>query len=82
MQLNRIALTGFRNYEFETVEFKSGVNIISGKNAQGKTNLLESVCLLFPVESRQTDSSRFVFPCAFFPDMILTPLLNSTVSNS
>lgn len=58
MQLKRIALTGFRNYEFETVEFKSGVNIISGKNAQGKTNLLESVCMLSTGKSFRTRYDR------------------------
>ena len=40
MIIKRIALNGFRNYEWETVEFGSGTNVISGQNAQGKTNLL------------------------------------------
>lgn len=46
MKLKRIALTGFRNYEWETVELEDGINIISGLNAQGKTNLLEAVYML------------------------------------
>ena len=46
MKLNKTALTGFRNYEWETVEFEDGINIISGLNAQGKTNLLEAVYML------------------------------------
>ena len=46
MTVNRIALTGFRNYEWETVEFSPGTNVITGDNAQGKTNLLEAVYLL------------------------------------
>ena len=46
MKLKKIALTGFRNYEWETVDFEGGINIISGLNAQGKTNLLEAVYML------------------------------------
>ena len=46
MTVNKIALTSYRNYEWETVEFDRGTNVISGSNAQGKTNLLEAVCYL------------------------------------
>lgn len=46
MRVEKIALNGFRNYEWETVEFDSGTNVISGQNAQGKTNLLEAVYML------------------------------------
>ena len=46
MIVKRIALSGFRNYDFETVEFDPGTNVIAGENAQGKTNLLESVYML------------------------------------
>ena len=46
MRVEKIALSGFRNYEFETAEFDPGTNVISGQNAQGKTNLLESVYML------------------------------------
>ncbi len=46
MRIDRIAITGFRNYEWETIEFGSRTNVITGKNAQGKTNLLEAVYML------------------------------------
>ena len=46
MRVEKIALNGFRNYEWETVEFDPGTNVISGQNAQGKTNLLEAVYML------------------------------------
>ncbi|MBR1457291.1 MAG: DNA replication/repair protein RecF [Oscillospiraceae bacterium] len=46
MKLEKIALNGFRNYEWDTAEFASGTNVISGQNAQGKTNLLEAVYML------------------------------------
>lgn len=46
MKLKKIALNGFRNYEFATAEFDEGTNVICGRNAQGKTNLLEAVYML------------------------------------
>lgn len=36
-------MKNFRNYENKTVEFKDGLNVIIGRNASGKTNLLESL---------------------------------------
>lgn len=43
MVIKSIFLSNYRNYESETVQFCPGTNIIYGKNAQGKTNLLEGV---------------------------------------
>lgn len=46
MYLKNIKLTNFRNYNKLTVSFNKGINIIYGDNAQGKTNLLESIYVL------------------------------------
>ena len=43
MQLRKIRLEGFRNYDRMEAEFAPGVNLIVGRNAQGKTNLLEAI---------------------------------------
>ncbi len=43
MYIERVTLKNFRNYENKTVEFKDGLNVIIGRNASGKTNLLESL---------------------------------------
>ena len=43
MQIKTLELENFRNYESLAVEFAPGVNIIYGENAQGKTNILESI---------------------------------------
>ncbi len=45
MQVNKIELINFRNYEEKIMEFKSGVNIIKGPNAIGKTNILEGISM-------------------------------------
>lgn len=46
MIVNSVRLEGFRNYTDEIVELSPGINVITGENAQGKTNFLESVYLL------------------------------------
>ncbi len=43
MYIESVTLKNFRNYEKRTVEFKDGLNIVIGKNASGKTNLIESL---------------------------------------
>ena len=58
MRIKKIALTGFRNYEWETIEFADNTNVISGNNAQGKTNLLEAVYLLSYGKSFRTRFDR------------------------
>ena len=46
MELNELKLRNFRNYEEIELSFDPGVNLIVGKNAQGKTNLLEAISYL------------------------------------
>ena len=47
MQIKRLQLSDFRNYENEEIEFSEGQNIMFVENAQGKTNLLESIFYLW-----------------------------------
>ncbi len=54
MQVNRLILSDFRNYTDLDVEFCPGVNLIYGKNAQGKTNLLEALWLFTAAKSFRT----------------------------
>ena len=51
-------LNGFRNYEWETVDFSKETNVIYGPNAQGKTNLLEAVYMLSMGKSFRTRFDR------------------------
>lgn len=63
MKLTELQLNHFRNYEQLELELHPGVNLIIGDNAQGKTNLLESVCYLSTGRSfrttRQQELIRF-----------------------
>ena len=46
MQLSQLSTQGFRNLSSDPVTFGTGVTLITGENAQGKTNLLEAVALV------------------------------------
>ena len=46
MYLKKIKLKNFRNYKNTTIHFNKGVNILLGNNAQGKTNVIESIYTL------------------------------------
>lgn len=46
MWISEIEVKNFRNYQNENVNFNDGINIFLGDNAQGKTNLLESLYYL------------------------------------
>jgi len=51
MVIKNIKLINFRNYDNEFVEFNNRTNIIIGKNAQGKTNLIEPIYLVSTFKS-------------------------------
>ncbi len=46
MIIKSIKLCNFRNYSNISINFNEKMNILIGKNAQGKTNMLESICVL------------------------------------
>lgn len=46
MQIKKLFLQNFRNYENEVFGFSDGLNVLFGKNAQGKTNCAEAVFYL------------------------------------
>lgn len=46
MQIKTLTLRNFRNYEDETFSFSDGLNVLFGKNGQGKTNCAEAVFYL------------------------------------
>ena len=58
MTVNEITLESFRSYIDAHAEFSDGINIITGKNAQGKTNLLEAIFYLTCGRSFRTRADR------------------------
>ena len=54
MFLERLELTDFRNYESLRLDFQAPLALFVGRNAQGKTNILEAVLLLALARSPRT----------------------------
>lgn len=54
MHVASLQLSGFRNYRELSMVFSSGLNVIYGDNAQGKTNLLEAIYVLATGKSHRT----------------------------
>ena len=45
MFIRQLKLKNFRNYDYQEIDFNKNINIIYGNNAQGKTNIIESIFL-------------------------------------
>ena len=58
MIVRNVTLNGFRNYDIAQAEFCDGINVITGQNANGKTNLLEAVYCLTCGRSFRTRSDK------------------------
>ena len=51
MYIESIELSNYRNYSNVKVEFGKNTNILYGDNAQGKTNILESIYMAATTKS-------------------------------
>lgn len=58
MKIKSINITNFRNYSNQQVDFSDGLNVIIGKNAQGKTNLLEAIFICAIGRSPRTTKDK------------------------
>lgn len=62
MKINSLQLTNFRNYKKCQVQLSSGINVLLGENAQGKTNLLESLSFVSSLRSfRINNESQLIY---------------------
>lgn len=58
MVIESLDLKNFRNYDFLNMEFDDKINIIYGDNAQGKTNILESLYVCATSKSHRGSKDR------------------------
>lgn len=54
LYIKRVNLKNFRNYQALDIELGEGVNIFFGQNAQGKTNIIESIYIASTGKSHRT----------------------------
>lgn len=58
MYIKSLQLKNFRNYKELNIEFNKGINIFTGDNAQGKTNILESIYFCALGRSHRTNKDK------------------------
>ena len=58
MNIRYLKLINYRNYDNIQIPFNSGVNVFIGDNAQGKTNILESIYYCSIAKSHRTNKDR------------------------
>lgn len=58
MYIKDIHIKNFRNYKDTKLEFNKNLNLFLGKNAQGKTNLLESIYIMGLGKSFRTNKDQ------------------------
>lgn len=58
MYIQDLQLRNYRNYEGLEAEFENKVNVILGENAQGKTNVMESIYVLAMAKSHRTSNDK------------------------
>ncbi|MEK3951868.1 MULTISPECIES: DNA replication/repair protein RecF [Psychrobacillus] len=58
MYIERLELKDFRNYDSIEMNFSSKINVLIGENAQGKTNLMESLYVLSMAKSHRTSNDK------------------------
>ena len=59
MFIKKLQLQRFRNYTEEEFTFSDGINILTGQNAQGKTNAAEAIFLLCTGYSPRAHKDKF-----------------------
>ncbi|WP_042352992.1 DNA replication/repair protein RecF [Bacillus massiliigorillae] len=58
MYIESLKVKNYRNYEKLEVSFENKVNVILGENAQGKTNIMESIYVLAMAKSHRTSNDK------------------------
>ena len=58
MHIKQIQLKNIRTFENTSMDFSKGIHLITGSNASGKTNLLESILYLATTKSIQQQTTH------------------------
>lgn len=58
MYIESLKVKNYRNYNDTDIHFENKVNVILGENAQGKTNIMESIYVLAMAKSHRTSNDK------------------------
>ena len=77
MILTNLQLKNFRNYDSLDLSFNKKINIFIGNNAQGKTNILESIYVLSLTKSHRTNKDLYLIK----KDSLFTKIIGTINDN-
>ncbi len=77
MILTNLQLKNFRNYDSLDLSFNKKINIFIGNNAQGKTNILESIYVLSLTKSHRTNKDPYLIK----KDSLFTKIIGTINDN-
>ena len=77
MFLKKLTLKKFRNYDDLELNFDKNINIFIGNNAQGKTNILESIYVLALTKSHRTSKDTYLIK----QNSLFTKVIGDVVDN-
>ena len=77
MVLTNLQLKNFRNYDNLDLSFEKKINIFIGNNAQGKTNILESIYVLSLTKSHRTNKDLYLIK----KDSLFTKIIGTISDN-
>lgn len=60
MRVNSLSLANYRNYDQLDIKLSPGVNLLIGKNGQGKTNLVEAIRYCSTLSSHRSPNSALI----------------------
>lgn len=60
MMITQITLQNWKAFTKFTIDFKKGINFITGSNASGKTSILEAICLAFTGKALSVNDPRLL----------------------
>ena len=58
MYIDNLKIQNFRNYEYQEINLENKINIFYGDNAQGKTNIIESIFISSFGKSFRTNKEK------------------------
>ena len=77
MTVRKLSLERFRNYKNTAVEFSETINVIYGKNAQGKTNLIEAIYYLATGRTFRSSGDKDLINFSFQDAVIHADIISS-----
>ena len=77
MKITKLELLNFRNYEKQKIKFNNNINIFYGDNAQGKTNIIESIFISAFGKSFRTSREKELIKYSFIFRVCFRYIINN-----